>query len=62
MFATMIIVLPSQYTGGEIVVSHDSTSEVIDVSASCTSISVLPWYTDVMHVEIGTWVLVVLNM
>ncbi|KAM6489093.1 hypothetical protein JOM56_015505 [Amanita muscaria] len=49
MFATMIIVLPSQYTGGEIVVSHDSTSEVIDVSASCTSISVLPWYTDVMH-------------
>ncbi|KIL57611.1 hypothetical protein M378DRAFT_1028551 [Amanita muscaria Koide BX008] len=49
MFATMVIVLPSQYTGGEIVVSRGSTSEVIDVSASCTRISVLSWYTDVNH-------------
>ncbi|KAM6492221.1 hypothetical protein JOM56_011945 [Amanita muscaria] len=48
MFATMVIVLPSQYTGGEIVVSHGSTSEVIEFSASCTSISVFSWYTDVM--------------
>ncbi|KIL57617.1 hypothetical protein M378DRAFT_171556 [Amanita muscaria Koide BX008] len=50
MFATMAIVLPSQYIGGEIIVSHGSISKVIDVSASCmTSISVLSWCTDVEH-------------
>ncbi|KIL59961.1 hypothetical protein M378DRAFT_168717 [Amanita muscaria Koide BX008] len=50
MFATMVVVLPSQYTGGEIVVSHGSISKVIDVSASCmTGVGVLSWYTDVMH-------------
>ncbi|KIL57621.1 hypothetical protein M378DRAFT_27894 [Amanita muscaria Koide BX008] len=50
MFATMVVVLPSQYTGGEIIVSHGSISKVIDVSASCmTGINVLSWYTDVKH-------------
>ncbi|KAM6492215.1 hypothetical protein JOM56_011939, partial [Amanita muscaria] len=48
MFATMLVVLPSQYTGGEITVSHGPISKVIDDSTSCmTNIRVLSWYTDV---------------
>lgn len=50
MFATMIILLPSQYTGGEVHLTHGSKTQVIDFSASSlTNTAVLAWYTDVLH-------------
>ena len=50
MFATMIILLPSQYTGGEVHLAHASKSQVIDFSASSlANTAVLAWYTDVLH-------------
>ena len=50
IFATMIIFLPSRYTGGEIHLTHASKTQVIDFSASSlTSTAVLAWYTDVLH-------------
>ncbi|KAF8345456.1 hypothetical protein F5887DRAFT_1074512 [Amanita rubescens] len=50
MFATMIILLPSQYTGGEVHLSHASKMQVIDFSASSlANTAVLAWYTDVLH-------------
>lgn len=50
MFATVIIVLPSQYTGGQVHVSQSSAAKVIDLAPiSLHSTSVLAWYTDVVH-------------
>jgi hypothetical protein len=50
MFATLIIVLPSAYTGGQVCVSHASSTNVVDfASSSAFSTSVLAWYTDVRH-------------
>ncbi|CAA7268416.1 unnamed protein product [Cyclocybe aegerita] len=50
MFATAIIILPSAYTGGQVVVSHASKKKTIDFSSSSlTSTAVLAWYTDVTH-------------
>ena len=50
MFATVIIILPSGYTGGQVVVSRSTTSKTIDFSASSkTSTALLAWYTDVKH-------------
>ena len=50
MFATMIILLPSQYTGGEVHLTHGSKTQVIDFSASSlANTAVLAWYTDVLH-------------
>ncbi len=50
MFATMIILLPSQYTGGAVHLTHASKSQVIDFSASSlANTAVLAWYTDVLH-------------
>ena len=50
MFATLIIVLPSSYTGGEVHVTHASKTKVIDLSPiSLLSTCVLAWYTDVKH-------------
>ena len=50
MFATMIILLPSQYTGGEVHLAHGSKTQVIDFSASSVAnTAVLAWYTDVLH-------------
>ncbi|KAG6805401.1 hypothetical protein H0H93_004866, partial [Arthromyces matolae] len=50
MFATAIIVLPSLYTGGEVHVSHSSTTKVLDfASHSLLSTALLAWYTDVVH-------------
>ncbi|KJA26964.1 hypothetical protein HYPSUDRAFT_1039386 [Hypholoma sublateritium FD-334 SS-4] len=48
MFATVIIVLPSAYTGGQVVLSHSSMKKTIDFSKiSPTSTALLAWYTDV---------------
>ena len=50
MFASLIIVLPSKFEGGEVHVSHGDSKDVFDVSSSSEfSISALAWYTDVVH-------------
>ena len=50
MFATVVIVLPSSYTGGQVHVSHADSTETFDLALhSLTTICVLAWYTDVMH-------------
>jgi len=50
MFASLIIVLPSKFQGGEVHVSHGENKDVFDVSPSSEfSISALAWYTDVTH-------------
>ncbi|KDQ15313.1 hypothetical protein BOTBODRAFT_174154 [Botryobasidium botryosum FD-172 SS1] len=50
MFATMIVILPSAFTGGAAHLSHADLSATIDYSAdSLSSTSVMAWYTDVTH-------------
>ncbi|KAF8628062.1 hypothetical protein AX17_006065 [Amanita inopinata Kibby_2008] len=50
MFATMIVLLPSQYAGGQVHVTHGSDTQVFDFSSSSFgNAAVLAWYTDVMH-------------
>lgn len=50
MFATMIIILPSAYTGGQVHVSHSNQKQTFDFSStSLSSTAVLAWYTDVKH-------------
>lgn len=50
MFATIIIVLPSAFRGGEVHVTHAGRTTVLDVSQSSNfGTSVLAWYTDVIH-------------
>ena len=50
MFATLVVVLPSEFTGGEIHVSHGDKSTVFDGARdSAFETTVLAWYTDVTH-------------
>lgn len=50
MFATILVVLPSTFTGGAAHVSHGGQSVVYDCSkTSDVQTSVMAWYTDVMH-------------
>jgi hypothetical protein len=50
----MIIVLPSEFTGGDAHVSHGEETKVFDTSAlSLSKTTVLAWYTDVMHEIVG---------
>ncbi|KAI5830724.1 hypothetical protein K523DRAFT_415626 [Schizophyllum commune Tattone D] len=50
MFATIIVVLPSPFTGGAAHLSHANKSEVFDCSEnSAHQMTVLSWYTDVTH-------------
>ncbi|KDQ15309.1 hypothetical protein BOTBODRAFT_174150 [Botryobasidium botryosum FD-172 SS1] len=50
MFATMVVTLPSAFTGGAIHLSHAGLPAVIDSSAdSLISTSVAAWYTGVTH-------------
>ena len=50
MFATIVVVLPSKYTGGAVRVAHGNLSETYDNTAtSLLTTSVLAWYTDVEH-------------
>ncbi len=50
MFATIVVVLPSPFTGGATHVSHGSQSAVYDCGkTSDFQTSVMAWYTDVMH-------------
>ncbi|TFK88725.1 hypothetical protein K466DRAFT_488388, partial [Polyporus arcularius HHB13444] len=49
-FATIVVVLPSQFNGGEVRVAHGELSKIYDNSAkSLATTSVLAWYTDVEH-------------
>jgi hypothetical protein len=50
MFATVVILLPSPYSGGQVHVSHASSTKILDMApTSLLSTSVLAWYTDVRH-------------
>ncbi|KAA1473725.1 hypothetical protein DENSPDRAFT_823223 [Dentipellis sp. KUC8613] len=50
MFATIVIVLPSIFTGGAAHLAHGGLSAVYDVaSSSQLSTTALAWYTDVQH-------------
>ena len=50
MFASLIIVLPSKFEGGEVHVSHANKKDVFDISPSSElTTSALAWYTDVIH-------------
>ena len=50
MFASLIIVLPSKFNGGEVHVSHGNDRDVFDISPlSEFTTSALAWYTDVTH-------------
>jgi hypothetical protein len=50
MFASLIIVLPSKFEGGEVHVSHGKHKDVFNISPSSEfTTSALAWYTDVTH-------------
>ena len=50
MFATVVVILPSAYAGGQVVVSHAATTKSLDFSEkSLLSTAALAWYTDVKH-------------
>lgn len=50
MFATIVIVLPSAFTGGAANLSHHGKSAVYDCAkASKMGTSVMAWYTDITH-------------
>ncbi|KAA1473715.1 hypothetical protein DENSPDRAFT_288983 [Dentipellis sp. KUC8613] len=50
MFATIVIVLPSAFTGGAAHLSHNGVPAVYDIAPSSqTCTTVLAWYTDVVH-------------
>ncbi|KII94746.1 hypothetical protein PLICRDRAFT_96854, partial [Plicaturopsis crispa FD-325 SS-3] len=51
MFATIVVVLPSYFTGGKAVLSHGELSATMDCGGpkNRTQTSVLSWYTDVKH-------------
>ena len=50
MFASLIIVLPSKFEGGEVHVSHGNDKNVFNISPSSEfTTSALAWYTDVTH-------------
>ncbi|EJD55214.1 hypothetical protein AURDEDRAFT_118417 [Auricularia subglabra TFB-10046 SS5] len=50
MFATIVVVLPTVFTGGDAHLSHGGRSVVLNSSAfSLSKTTVLAWYTDVKH-------------
>ncbi|KAK0461593.1 hypothetical protein IW261DRAFT_1554330 [Armillaria novae-zelandiae] len=52
MLATIVVILPSRYEGGEVEVSHAGSSRRLTfdfASQSQSSTTVLAWYTDVHH-------------
>ncbi len=50
MFATVVVVLPSEFTGGAAHLSHGKLSKQYDCSATSQhDTNVLAWYTDVTH-------------
>ncbi|KAJ2934373.1 hypothetical protein H1R20_g2697, partial [Candolleomyces eurysporus] len=50
MFATIIIVLPSAFEGGQVHLSHAGQKKIIDIAKdSAFTTSFFAWYTDVVH-------------
>ncbi|KAF7332516.1 hypothetical protein MKEN_00133800 [Mycena kentingensis (nom. inval.)] len=50
MFASLIIILPSEFTGGDVHTSHGGVNTVFNSSQnSLTQTTALAWYTDVTH-------------
>ena len=50
MFATLVVVLPSEFTGGEIHASHGGENKVFDnAKDSAFETTILAWYTNVTH-------------
>ncbi|KAF7332537.1 hypothetical protein MKEN_00136300 [Mycena kentingensis (nom. inval.)] len=50
MFASIVVVLPSEFTGGDAHTSHSRTKKVFNSSKnSGAQTTVLAWYTDVAH-------------
>lgn len=50
MFATIVIVLPSPFTGGDVHLSHNKIAQVYNCSEdSKLATHVMAWYTDVKH-------------
>ncbi|KAF7302156.1 hypothetical protein MIND_00782500 [Mycena indigotica] len=50
MFASIVVVLPSLFTGGDAHTSHSGTKNLLNSSNnSMTTTTVLAWYTDVTH-------------
>lgn len=50
MFASLILVLPSEFAGGDAHVAHGGVSRVLNSSApSALHTTALAWYTDVTH-------------
>ncbi|EJD55223.1 hypothetical protein AURDEDRAFT_35671, partial [Auricularia subglabra TFB-10046 SS5] len=50
MFATIVVVLPTAFTGGDAHLSHAGHTAVLNSSApSVSKTTVLAWYTDVKH-------------
>jgi len=50
MFATLVVVLPSEFTGGEIHLSHGSENKIFDnAKDSAFETTILAWYTDATH-------------
>lgn len=50
MFGTLVVSLPSEHEGGDVSVSFNGSSEVLQTSANSRwSSSYLAWYSDVLH-------------
>jgi hypothetical protein len=50
MFATIVIILPSKFTGGSLKLSHARESTIVDAAPhSLFATHVAAWYTDVYH-------------
>lgn len=50
MFGTMVICLPSEHTGGEVLLNHGCKQQILQTAAtSAFDISTLAWYSDVQH-------------
>lgn len=50
MFATIVVILPSRFSGGAAHLSHAGKSKVFDCSpTSLLKTTVMAWYTDVTH-------------
>jgi hypothetical protein len=50
MFATLVVVLPSRFSGGKVYVTHGSITKALDCSPNSRhQTSVIAWYTDVKH-------------
>ncbi|KAF3009974.1 hypothetical protein E8E13_011285 [Curvularia kusanoi] len=50
MFGTLVVCLPSEHTGGEVLLKHDEKRQTLHTAGtSAHEISALAWYSDVQH-------------